>query len=144
MWSGSTPASDSRLRRLDPEIHTINKSSMREPEIKPLSALVLGRLHVVNLLLPGQFRPRRFATLVPRDVVELDQIEQNDVEAADRQQNLVAADVERSVVFSVDVGTDDVAGLHEHVVQSCRYCARSDGIAVPRVPGDEDGVAVRV
>lgn len=92
---------------------------MREPEIKPLSALVLGRLHIFNLLLSSQFRPCRFATLIPCNVVVLDQVEQDDIEAADSQQNLVAADVERSVVLPVDVCTHDVAGLHEHVVQSC-------------------------
>ena len=117
---------------------------MREPEVKSLRTLVLRVLNVIDLLLSCQLRPSRLATLVPRDIVELHQIEQNDVEAADSQQDLVATDVEWSIVLSVDVCADDVAGLHEHVVQSCRHCARSDGVAVPRVPSDEDGVAVRV
>lgn len=117
---------------------------MGEPEIKPFCTLILGRLHIVNLLLSGQLQPSRLTALIPRYIVELDQIEQNDVEAADRQQDLVATDIERSVVFAVDICADDVACLHEHVVQSCGYCARSDRIAVSRVPCDEDGVAVRI
>ena len=139
------PASSSLLHRLYAQIHTMYlKFSMREPEIKPFRTLVLSRLHIVNLLLPGQLRPSHLAALIPRYIVELDQIEQNDVEAADRQQDLVATDIERPVIFAVDICADDVAGLHEHVVQSCRYCPRSDGVAVSGVPGDEDGVAVRI
>lgn len=117
---------------------------MREPEIKPFCTFVLSRLNIVDFLLSGQLGPRCLATLVPRNIIELHQIEQNDIEAADSQQDLVTADVEWPVVLSVNVCTDNVAGLDEHIVQSCRYCTRSDGVAIPRVPGDEDGVAVRV
>ena len=92
---------------------------MREPKIKPLCTLILGILNIVNFLLARQLGPRRFATLVPHDIVILHQIKQNNVEAADSQQDLVTADVEWPVVFSVDVCADDVARLHEHVVQSC-------------------------
>lgn len=109
------PAADS----FDSKREFVQQISMREPKVKPLCTLVLSRLNIINLLLARQLRPSSLATLVPRDIVVLHQIKQNDIKAADSQQDLVAADVERSVVFSVDVCADDVAGLHEHVVQSC-------------------------
>ena len=117
---------------------------MGESEVKSLCALVLCRCHVFNLFLASQLGPCRLTALVPCDVVVLYQIEQNDVEAADAQQNLVAADVIWPVVFSVNICTDDVAGLHKHIVQGRRDRTRPDRVAVSRVPSDKDGVTVRI
>lgn len=51
---------------------------------------------------------------------------------------------QRLIVIAIDVHRDDVAGLHEHVVERRRDGTSAHAIGVLRVPADEDGVAVRV
>lgn len=64
---------------------------MGEPEVEPLRTFVLCVVDVVDLLLSRQLRPSFLAALVLPDVVILDDHEQNDVEAANPEKNLVSS-----------------------------------------------------
>lgn len=89
---------------------------MTEFKVQPLRALVISSRYVCRLLLSRELRPSCLASLVSRDIVVLDQIEQNNIEAADSQQNLIAADVKWPIVLSVNIRTDNIAGLNKHVI----------------------------
>lgn len=86
--------------------------------------------------------PLPLPNLVPPDIKHLDRIKEDNVEAVDSQQNPVASSVKRLVVVAVDVGRDDVAALHKHVVQGSADGSRPDRVAVLCIPAHDDGVAV--
>lgn len=56
---------------------------MRKSEIQPLSALILSRRNIIDLLLRRQSIPDLISRLIPPDVIRFNQIEQDNVEAAD-------------------------------------------------------------
>lgn len=115
---------------------------MHKSKVQTLHALIRGVEGIVLLLLLRHGIPLPLPDLVPPDIKHLDRIKENNVEAVDGQQNLVASSVQRLVVVTVDVGRDDVAALHKHVVQGSADGSRPDGVAVLCVPADDDGVAV--
>lgn len=50
----------------------------------------------------------------------------------------------RPVVFAINVGADDVARLHEHVVQGGAHGPGAHTVRVPRVPRHYNSVTVRI
>lgn len=92
--------------------HLGPQHSMSESEVKPFRTFVRGGTDIIHLLLSGHLAPSFLSGLVPADVVVLDCREQDDVEAADSQQYLVASDVVRPVALTIYVCTNDVASLH--------------------------------
>lgn len=117
---------------------------MRKAEIKSLLALILGVEQILLLLLSCHCVPLSVADTVPPDVESLDEIHQDNVETGYSKKNAVASLVKWLVVIPVDVGGDDVSRLHEHIVQSCRNSPGPHRVTILRVPGYQNGVAVRV
>lgn len=117
---------------------------MRETEIQPLLSFIFCVDQILLLLLSRQCVPLSVANTVPPDVESFDQVHQDNVKTGNAQKNAVSSLVEGFVVISVDVGCDNVSRLHKHVVQRRRDSSGSHGIAVLRVPGHQDCVAVRI
>lgn len=132
---------------------------MNESKIQPLGAFVLCGAYIFDLLFSCQLGPCFFPSLVPSDVIILDEEEEHNVVAAYRKEYLIAAPVctqsqqsatrmERGwltqwpVIFTIDVGTHDVPSLNEHVIKGRRHCAGSHRVGVPRIPGDNDGMTI--
>ena len=119
-------------------------SSVYKSKVQSLHSLILGCGNVILLLLLGQGIPFRISCLVTPDVVSLNQIKQDDVEAADSQQNLVTAAVEWLVIIAINILCDDIARLDTHVVQRSTYSASADSVAVTGVPCDQNSVAIGI
>ena len=118
---------------------------MRKAEVQPAIPYILRRREIVRLLLGCHRVPDPITLLVAPDVVQLRAgVEDEEVDAADRDQHAVSAPVPRRVVLAVDVRGDDGAQLHEHVVQRRVHRAACDRTGVARAPADLDRVRVRV
>lgn len=76
---------------------------MRKSEVKSLLSLIGGVDRVVLLLLLGHGVPPPVANLVAPDVERFDEVKQNNVEAADPEQNLISTAIQRLVIISIDV-----------------------------------------
>ena len=121
---------------------------MSETEIEPLRALVHRVMYIIKLLLPSQFRPNLLAALVPPDVVILHGNKQEYIDAANREQNFISSLIcpacqlpnlksrwlldglltKRTVIVAIDIRSDDIPCLNEHVVERRRYRPRADCI----------------
>lgn len=117
---------------------------MRKPKIQPLIPLIRRRRQIVILLLLAHRTPHPLPAAIDQHIEHLGADEEGEIERADADQHLVALPVQRLVLFAVDVGGDDVARLHGHVVQGRGDGARADGAGVARGDCDEDGVDVGV
>lgn len=117
---------------------------MCKAEIKSLLPLILGVDQVLFLFLSCHCVPLSIADPVPPDVESLDKIHQDNIETGYSQEDAVTSLVKWLVVIPVDVGGDDVSGLHKHIVQSCRNSPGPHRVTIPRVPGYQNGVAVRI
>ena len=51
---------------------------------------------------------------------------------------------QRFVIITVDIHSQHISSLYEHIVESSRNSSCAHGIRVLGVPSDENGVAVRV
>ncbi len=78
---------------------------MREPEVQPLAARVLGGGQVLVALGLAHGGPAFLAVGVAQHVVALDGDDEDDVPRDQAQQYLVAAPVQRGIVGLVDLGT---------------------------------------
>lgn len=58
------------------------------------------------------------------------------------EEHLVSSIVVRSIVRTVDVNADNVAGLHGHVVDGACYCTGTNTSSVATSDGDEDGMDI--
>jgi len=92
---------------------------MFQPEIKALVALILCCSEVVVLLFFGHRIPFAILVTIPEDVVDLCKREDKAIHHSECDQVSVSAMIKRSIVSAIDVGSNDVAQLHEHVVGSC-------------------------
>ena len=91
---------------------------MSKPEVQATITLILRRRQIMRLLLRRHRTPDTLPLLVPPHVVRLRPGVQNqEVDAADNYERPVPAAVAGRVVLAVDVGRDDGAQLHEHVVE---------------------------
>ena len=90
---------------------------MRKPKIQPLIPLILRRGQIVLLLLITHVLPDLIPIRIPLHIVVFNANNYHDIIRQDAQQDLVAPAIQRLVVVAVDVGADDAAGLHAHVVQ---------------------------
>ena len=97
--------------------------------------MLLILAHRTPLLLPRAVAP---------GVVQPSEDEQTKRKHIDANECAVAVEVLRLVVLAVDVGRNDSAHLHHHVVTGCGdgACAHAAGVA--GIEADEDGVAVGV
>lgn len=95
---------------------------VRKPEVQPLAPLVLRRSKILVLFVLAHGPPDVVAPLVPPHVVALDQNGSHGVPGNDPQDCPVSSAVDWGVVFSVDVGGDDAAGLDGPVTDSVILC----------------------
>src|SRR5690242_21948444 len=114
---------------------------MHESEIQPLHALILRANNIILLLFLGHGIPLPVPDLVAPNVEGLNEEEQDNVNTADREQDLVATAVQRLVAVAVYVRSVNIARLYEHVVKRCGGGTGTDRVGVCCVPADEDGVA---
>lgn len=117
---------------------------MCESKVESLRSLIFRSPHILHLLLSIQLRPLRLPSLILSNIVVLNKPEQQNIEAADPQQNLVPSRVQRLIIFTINVRSDDVPRLNEHVVQCSRDGSCADGIGVAAIPGYQNGMAVGV
>lgn len=117
---------------------------MHEPEVQSLRPLILSIMNIILLLLPIELRPRLLPPLVLPHIIILNQPKLHNIPTRNPQQDFIAAQVQRPVILAIDVAADNIARLHEHVVQRSGDGPRAHRVGVARVPGDQDGVAVGV
>ena len=93
------------------------RSLMSEPKVEPTISDVRCRFQIMRLFLRGHRIPNLVALFVAPNVVEFRGGVKNDqVNTSDTDKNSVAAAVAGRVVLAVDVGGDNGAELHEHIV----------------------------
>ena len=92
---------------------------MREPEVQPLVPLILRVLQILMLFILAHRTPLLLPCVVAPSVVQSGKDEQAQSKDIDANECAVAAEVLRLVVLAVDVGRDDSAHLHHHVVTGC-------------------------
>lgn len=121
-----------------------HKHSMPKPEIQPLVPLVSRSIQINPPFLRTHSPPNPLPRLIPPEIIPLGEKKQPNSQNTDTDQNTVAVMIQRLIVFAVDVGTDDPAKLHAHVVARRRDGARPHSTRVARGQADEDRVAVGV
>lgn len=85
---------------------------MGKSEVQPLHTLIRCIQRVILLLLPGHRIPGPVAHFIAPDIEPFDQVEQNNIEAADCKKNLISTTVQRLIVFTVDVCSDWELSVH--------------------------------
>ena len=117
---------------------------MREPEVQPLVPLILRVLQILMLLILAHRTPLLLPRMVAPSVVQPSEDEQTKSKNIDANECAVSTEVLGLVVLAVDIGRDDSAHLHHHVVARCGDGACANATGVARGEADEDGVAVGV
>lgn len=89
---------------------------MGKSKVQSLVPLI-SRCQIIEFLILSHCIPFPVPILISLHIVDFrSQIPKN-IENQDRKKNAIATLVSRSVVFSVDIGSDDARGLNTHVVE---------------------------
>lgn len=111
---GSIGAIGCRLT-LHAKIDLVDEESMSEPEIKPFVPLVFGCGQIRRLLLSRHATPYFLSSSVNGDIEEFGSPEHTNVVRDQTQQHLVAGEVVRGVVCSIDLS------FHQYLLSSNKF-----------------------
>lgn len=115
---------------------------MRKSEILPPTTRKSRVFSIISLLIRRHLIPLPLLLLIPENIVRLRKQKRPNSQAIDNYQILVSAMIQRLIICFVNERRDDRAELDHHVVKCSRDGTRSNIVAIPRCPGDENGVTV--